>query len=61
VNEALGTLRVKRGAEVVPAAAAVENRQSRYFCCQFGLTCTFEKLPQLGPFTSAQFFAGDIG
>ena len=41
-------LRVKSRAEVIPAAATVENLQSRYLCSQFGFALLFEKLPKLG-------------
>jgi hypothetical protein len=40
--------RVERGAEVVPAAASVENHQSRHLCCQSALALLFEKLLKLG-------------
>ena len=41
-------LRVKRGADVVPAAASVQNRQSRDLSSQSGFVLLFEKLAKLG-------------
>ena len=41
-------LRVKRGAEKISAAAAVENCQSRHLCRQIGFALLYEKLAKLG-------------
>jgi hypothetical protein len=52
VTRAVGTnrlrLRVKRGAEVVPAVATVEDTQARHLCGQFGFALLDEKFPKLG-------------
>jgi len=38
---------VKRGADVIPAAASVENHQSWHLCGQFGFALLDEELPKL--------------
>ncbi len=41
-------LSVERAADVVTAAATVENLQSRHLCSKFGFAPLFEKLAKLG-------------
>jgi hypothetical protein len=40
-------LRIKRGAEAVPAAAAVKNHQSRHLCSKFGFAFLGQELMKL--------------